>query len=155
GVAGNTELIEYQPGRDVFIWLQAILLFTCILFVPAYTGLRLAAERSEVNVDLLFITTLRPRAIITGKFASAVLLAIMIFSACTPFMSFTYFLRGIDLPSIFFVVGFDFLVVAATVMLSIFIAVIPGNRVLKAFLGVVGILVQLNILIMTISFTIE
>src|SRR5262249_54977439 len=77
----------------------------------------------------------------------------MIFSACTPFMAFTYFLRGIDLPSIFFVITLDFVVVLASVMLTIFLAVVPGNRVLKALLGLVGLIVLLVVLFMTLSST--
>src|SRR5205823_4778714 len=80
--------------------LQGILLFTCLLFIPAYTGIRLAAERSDINVDLLFISTLRPRAIVRGKFVAALVLAVLIFSACTPFMTFSYLLRGLDVPSV-------------------------------------------------------
>lgn len=139
GFEGRLEAADFQAGRDVFAVLQGILLATCLLFLPAYTGFRLAAERSDVNVDLLYITTLKPRSIVWGKFAAALVLALMIFSACTPFMSFTYFLRGIDLPSIFFVITLDFLVVAGAVMLAIFLAVVPGNRVFKALLGLLGL----------------
>jgi hypothetical protein len=154
GVGGRLESIDFQAGRDVFMWLQAILLATCMLFLPAYTGARLAAERSEVNTDLLFITTLQPRKIISGKLASAVILAILIFSACAPFMAFTYFLRGIDLVSIFFVVAMDFFVVLGSVHLMVFLAVIPANRVLKAFLGVIGFAALLFIFGMTLTGTI-
>src|SRR5690349_7996359 len=55
---GRVESIEYQGGRDVFTALQVLLLSTCMLFLPVYTGVRLAAERNELNTDLLFITTL-------------------------------------------------------------------------------------------------
>lgn len=106
-----------------------------MLFIPAYTGLRLAAERSDVNVDLLFVTTLRPRAIIWGKFLAGFILAMLIFSACAPFMTFTYLLRGIDVPSILCVLAIDFLAVLVAVQLVIFVAVIPANRVFKSVLG--------------------
>ncbi|MCI0642232.1 MAG: hypothetical protein L0Y72_18675 [Gemmataceae bacterium] len=154
GVGGRLESIEFQAGRDVFTYFQAILLTTCMLFLPAYTGIRLAAERSEVNTDLLFITTLKPRAIISGKIISAAVLALLIFSACAPFMLFTYFLRGIDWPSIFFVVGLDFAVVIFSVHLVVFLAVIPGNRVLKAVLGMLGFGALVLIFSMAMSGTI-
>ncbi len=152
-IDGRLEQSDFQAGRDVFALLQGVLLATCMLFLPGYTGFRLAAERSDTNVDLLFITTLPSRAIISGKFIAAVLLAAMIFSACTPFMAFTYFLRGIDLPSIFFVVTLDFVVVLASVMLTIFLAVIPANRVLKVLLGLGGLAVLLLVFGMTLSGT--
>lgn len=154
GLSGYLERIDYHVGRDVFTWLQVILLATCMLFLPAYSGARLAAERSEVNTDLLFITTLQPRKIISGKLASSVLIALMIFSACAPFMAFTYFLRGVDLPVIFVVIAGDFLVVLGSVHLMVFLAVIPANRVLKAFLGVVGFGVLVVIFVLTLILSI-
>src|SRR5205807_7480474 len=89
----------FTAGRQVFRILQGILLGTCLL-VPIYAGLRLGAERSDTNVDLLFISTLRPRAIVAGKLLSSLVLVLLVFSACTPFMTFSYLLRGLDIPTI-------------------------------------------------------
>ena len=152
-VSGRLDRSDFQAGRDVFAWLQGVLLATCMLFLPAYTGLRLAAERSDTNVDLLFITTLPARAIISGKFIAAIMIAVMIFSACTPFMAFTYFLRGIDLPSIFFVITLGFVVVLGSVMLAVFLAVIPGNRVVKVLVGLVGLFALLAVFGLTLTGT--
>jgi len=151
GLAGQLQSLDAEMGRSVFSGLQTILVITCLVFLPAYMGFRLAAERSDTNVDLLFITTLRPRAIIWGKFVAAVVLAVLIFSACTPFMTFTYLLRGIDVPSILLVVAIDFLVVAGMVQLAIFLAVIPANWVVKGLLG----LLALGILIFAVGMTIS
>jgi hypothetical protein len=153
GVQGELQSLDAEIGRGVFGALQTILLITCMLFLPAYTGIRLAAERSDINVDLLFVTTLKPRGIIWGKFVAAVLLAVLIFSACTPFMTFTYLLRGIDAPSMLLVVGIDFLVVLAMVQLAIFFAVIPANWVLKGILGLVALGTLLFATAMTLSGT--
>jgi hypothetical protein len=133
-INGRLDQADYQAGREVFGILHGFLLGTCMLFLPGYTGIRLGAERSDTNVDLLFITTLKPRAIVTGKFSAALVLGVMMFSACTPFMAFTYFLRGIDLPSIFVVITLDFLAVMSAVMVAIFLAVIPALRPVKALL---------------------
>ena len=151
GLSGQLQSLDAEIGRSVFWILQVILMITCLLFLPAYTGLRLAAERSDTNVDLLFVTTLRPRAIIWGKFVAAVVIGVLIFSACTPFMVFTYLLRGIEAPSIVLVVGIDFLVVLALVQLAIFFAVIPANWVLKGLIG----LVALGTLVFTIGMTLS
>jgi hypothetical protein len=138
GVDAVSENPENYLGRSVFRVLQGILLGTCLLFIPGYTGLRLASERSEVNLDLLFITTLRPRAIIWGKFLSALILAVVVFSACAPFMTFTYLLRGIDVPTILLILVIDILAVAGAVQICIFMAVVPGNRVAKGLIGLMG-----------------
>jgi hypothetical protein len=155
GLEGRLDSAEFQAGRDVFSVLQGILLATCMLFIPAYTAFRLGAERSDINTDLLFISTLKPRAIIWGKFVAAMVLAVMIFSACMPFMAFTYFLRGIDLPSIFFVIGLDFLVVLAAVMLAIFVAVLPANRIFKALLGIFCLWAMLMMFMGTLAGTLD
>jgi len=143
GVADQSQTLDYEAGRLAFSWLNAFLLGITVLFVPIYTGVRLAAERSDVNVDLLFVTTLRPRAIVTGKLAAAVVITLMIFSACAPFMTFTYLLRGIDLATIFLFIGLNFFVVIACVQLFIFLAVVSTSRVLKVIVGVLGLFVLL------------
>ncbi len=132
---------SFRAGQIVFQFLLGILLGTCLLFVPAYTGIRLAGERADANVDLLFITTLRPRSIIWGKFFAGIVLTILLYSACMPFMTFTYLLRGVDLPSVFILLALDFIVVAVSIQCGILIGCLPTNRVLKVILGVVWLVV--------------
>jgi hypothetical protein len=131
--------VNWQAGREIFQILQGILLGTCMLLIPAYAGVRLAAERSDTNVDLLFISTLRPRGIIAGKLQAAVVLILLIFSACAPFMTFTYLLRGIDIPSIVLVLVLDFLIVLLATQGAIFLGAIPANAAVKLFLGLLGL----------------
>ncbi len=76
--------LNLYAGRGTFEILQGVLLGTCMLLIPAYAGVRLAAEHSDTNVDLLFISTLRARAIIAGKFQAAIVLILLIFSAVRP-----------------------------------------------------------------------
>jgi hypothetical protein len=64
----------------------------------------------------------------------------LIYSACMPFMTFTYFLRGIDLPSIFISLGVGFVVVIACVQAAVFVALIPVNRALKVIFGLVALI---------------
>ena len=135
---------SFNAGLTIFRVLLGILFGTCLLFVPAYTGIRLASERTEANVDLLFITTLRPRSIIWGKFLAGLVLTVLLYSACMPFMSFTYLLRGIDLLSIFILLILDFIVVAVGIQFAILIGCLPANRVFKAILGV-GWLAVMNV----------
>jgi hypothetical protein len=131
--------VNLYAGRQIFEVLQGILLGTCMLLVPTYAGIRLASEHSDNNVDLLFISTLRPRAIIAGKLQAAVVLILLIFSACAPFMTFTYLLRGIDIPSILLVLAVDFLAVLLGTQLTIFLGAAPASWGLKLLLGAVGL----------------
>jgi hypothetical protein len=139
----HPESVDYQAGRTIFLTLQGIMMGTCMLLVPAYAGVRLAAERSDTNVDLLFVSTLKPRAIIWGKFLAATVLVLLIFSACAPFMTFTYLLRGIDIPSILLVLGIDLLAILLATMVAIFFASVPTNLALKIVLLLVGFLALL------------
>lgn len=134
----QAEGIDLHAGRDLFTMIQVILLLTCMVFVPAYAGIRLAAEHSDTNVDLLFISTLRPRSIILGKFLATLVLIGLVFSACAPFMAFSYLLRGIDLPTVLLVLAADALVVLGTAQLAIFLATILVPRPVKALIGMVG-----------------
>ena len=149
---------SFDAGLKIFRVLLWNLLATCVLFVPAYTGFRLISERADANVDLLFITTLRPRSIIWGKFLAGIILTVLLYSACMPFMTFTYLLRGIDLPSIFILLALDFVVVAVGIQCAILIGCIPANRGLKVILGVVWlviIFVGLNIITLFSMFLLD
>jgi ABC-type transport system involved in multi-copper enzyme maturation permease subunit len=58
-------------GAQIFQVFTAILTGASLLFIPLYVGVRLAAERQDSNLDLLYITTLSPGQIIRGKFLAA------------------------------------------------------------------------------------
>jgi hypothetical protein len=140
------ESTDFRAGRTVFMILQGVMLATCMLLVPAYAGVRLALERSDTNVDLLFISTLKPRKIIAGKCIAAVTLILLIFSACAPFLTFSYLLRGLDIPTVLSVLGFDFLSVLTATQVFLFLAAVPTNRWAKGMLllaGLVGLLLLL------------
>jgi hypothetical protein len=138
--ASNLES-NFDAGRTVFLILFGILLAISLLFVPLYSGVRLAAERSETNLDLLFITTIKPRSIIAGKLMASVTLTVLVFSACLPFMTFTYFLRGIDLPSMLVALALGFTVVLVSSQMAIFVGCLPLGRAFKFMLGLMLLVV--------------
>ncbi|MGH9844028.1 MAG: hypothetical protein ACREEM_35300, partial [Blastocatellia bacterium] len=150
-LSSGESLLDFTSGRSVFMILFAILQGVGMLFVPIYTAARLAAERSDTNVDLLFITTLKPRSIITGKMLAALTLGVLIYSACMPFITFTYFLRGIDLPTIFLSLGFGFAVVIACTQLAVVIACMPVNRAFKVILGIMALVLFVIAYVMTMT----
>ena len=143
---------RYDAGRNAFMFLLAILMAICLIFVPAYTAIRLAFER-DTNVDLLFVTTIKPSAIVWGKLFAALTITVLIFSACMPFMVFTYWLRGIDLPSIFVLLMASFLVVAVAVQLATFVACLPSGRVLKILLSLLALILFLQAFIATLTWS--
>jgi hypothetical protein len=131
-----------RGGQDLFIGLFVVLVTTCMVFVPLYAAVRLTMERNDSNIDLLFITTIAPSAIIRGKFWAAVALTGLIYSAAMPYLTLTYLLRGIDLPSIFFALGIAFLCTAIVTMLAIFVGSIAGGMLLRILM--LGILLWLG-----------
>jgi hypothetical protein len=54
-------------------------------------------------------------------------------------MTFTYLLRGIDIPSILLVLGMDFLAVLLGTQLAIFLGAVPANWGMKFLLGLTGL----------------
>ena len=124
-----------SAGQELFGWLFVVLALTCLVFVPLYAGIRLTMERNDANIDLLFTTTIPPAAIIRGKFWAAVALTALIYSACMPFLTFTYLLRGIDLPSIFFSLAIAFACTAGVTMLAIFVGSVAGGWLLRLLLA--------------------
>jgi hypothetical protein len=133
---------DTQTGSEALLWLQGIVVGTCLLFLPLYAGARLAAERSDTNVDLLFITTIPTRAIIRGKLLVTAIIAGLIYSACMPFMTLTFLLRGVDLPSIVLVLAAGFLAVVGSIQLGILLSSLTLHRGMRFLLGL-GLIVGL------------
>ena len=129
---------DAELGRQMFQMFTVILAGASILFIPLYIGGRLGAERMESNHDLLYVSTLSPVRIIRGKFFCGAYLALLFFSVCLPFMTLTNLLRGIDLPSVFFILAVLFLVVCALNQVAIFLACLPLNRAFKLLLALGG-----------------
>ena len=148
GVINPSTLLS--TGRTMFHSLFAVLSAACIYFVPAYSGIRLAMERSNSNLDLLYVTTISPGRIIRGKLLAGTIITIILFSAALPFMSVTFLLRGIDLPSISIVLIMTFLVVLFAVQGVVFLACIPCTRAFKALIGL-AVAGGLSALIITVN----
>jgi len=132
------EGVDEQLGGTMFEMFISILAVASILFIPLYTGIRVAVERQESNPDLLYASTLTPGQIIRGKFLCGAYVAVLFFSACMPFMAFTNQLRGVDLPSVFFILFVLFLVVCAMNQVAIFLACLPMSKPFKILIGLYG-----------------
>lgn len=79
--------------------------FICLsvvhFFIIPYSAYRsLAREREDETWVLLVLTGLGPRKILRGKMASYLVQAGLYASAVGPFLLFSYYLNGIDLPTI-------------------------------------------------------
>ncbi|MGE0084232.1 MAG: hypothetical protein AB7S75_07390 [Desulfococcaceae bacterium] len=131
-------------GRDAFEILFGVLVFSVILFVPVYTGARMSLERSAENMDLLFATAILPGTVIRGKLYAGLVITLLFFSACLPFMTLTWFLRGVDLPSVFVILCMAFLGIAASIQFALCMGCSSYNRFFRMVLGIItlGLLIS-------------
>ena len=104
--------------------------------VPFAAFRSLAAEREDNTYDLLSITTLRPRQIISGKLGSAVVQMAVYFSAITPCLAFTYLLRGVDVPTIALILAYTFVASLALAMFGLLLATLTQQRYHQVILSV-------------------
>lgn len=123
-------------GADTFTTLFFVMFTATVFFIPLYGGLRMAVERSDSNVDLLFVTTIRPRTIVIGKLLTLMALTALIFSASLPFLVFSYVLRGIDVLTIFFVLAIGFIAVTTASIVALFLGCIPASKPFRFVLGI-------------------
>lgn len=123
-------------GGTLMLWYYGILAFPLAVVVPYAAFRSLAAEREDNTYDLLSITTLRPRQIISGKLGSSVVQMGVFFSAITPCLAFTYLLRGIDLPTIALLLAYLFFWSLGLSMIGILLATLTKRRFAHVFLSV-------------------
>ncbi|MBX3427782.1 MAG: hypothetical protein KF688_19035 [Pirellulales bacterium] len=90
------EIYWGAAGREMLIAYFAVLAFPLCVVVPYSAYRSLAVEKEENTYDLLSITTLASRQIITGKLLSAGAQIVAYFSAVAPCIAFTFLLRGVD-----------------------------------------------------------
>jgi hypothetical protein len=137
GVAVIGPRIYYSADGGILLWwYYAVLSFPLSVVVPYAAFRSLAAEREDNTYDLLSITTLKPRQIISGKLASAVVQMAVYFSAVTPCIAFTYLLRGIDMPTIAVMLAYTFFVSLGLSMIAILLATLCQQRFSQVLVSV-------------------
>lgn len=129
GVALIGPSIYYAAGGGELLRGYYFILTLPLLVVVPFAAFRsLASEREDNTYDLLSITTLRPRQIISGKLASAVVQMIVFYSAIMPCLAFTYLLRGVDAPTIALLLAYTFFASFALSMLGLLLATLSRQR---------------------------
>ncbi|HZZ27119.1 MAG TPA: hypothetical protein VFE46_03855 [Pirellulales bacterium] len=124
-------------GPDMFFVYYLILAFPLILIVPYSTFRSLIAEREDNTYELVAITTLRPRQIVAGKLGSSVAQMAVYFSAVAPCLAFTYLLRGIDAPTICWILFYTFLASLGFSLCALLLATIAKEKHWQIMLAVV------------------
>lgn len=156
GVAMIGPSIYYAAGGAELLRAYYLVLSLPLLVVVPFAAFRsLAAEREDNTYELLSITTLRPRQIIGGKLASAVVQMIVYFSAIMPCLAFTYLLRGVDAPSIALLLAYTFLASLALSMFGLLLATLSTQRFGHVLLSVAFVALLLYNFVTTQLFATE
>jgi len=129
GVAMIGPDIHYGArGAEMFVGYYCILAFPLLVIVPFGAFRGLTSEKEDRTYDLLSITALRPRQIISGKLGSAFLQMAIYLSAISPCLGFTYMLRGIDFPTIIAFLFYLILASAAFSMIAMLLSTLTGSK---------------------------
>lgn len=100
--------VEHRKVGGTFFFAYYVVLSVAIFLIVPFGAFRsLLSERDQFTWEVLSITTLKPRQVVWGKLASAVVQLFIYYSAITPFIAFAQLLKGIDIPAIAFVLLFS------------------------------------------------
>ena len=155
-VAGIGPRIFYSAeGGTLLAWYYAVLALPLIVVVPLASFRSLTTEREDNTYDLLSITALKPRQIISGKLGSSVAQMAVYLSAITPCLAFTYLLRGVDLPTIIVLLVYTFFWSLGLSMIGLLLAALTPQRFVQVFVLVAFVAGLLTMLWLAIVMGIE
>jgi ABC-type transport system involved in cytochrome c biogenesis permease component len=121
--------IYYTPsGQRMLLGYYFVLAVPMLLVVPLAAYRSLEGEVDDGTLELLTITSLSPRQIVTGKLASAALQMLLYFVALFPSVAYAYTLRGVDLPTIALLIGILIVSGLGLTMVALALAPVSGGR---------------------------
>jgi hypothetical protein len=141
GVALWSPGIYFSAGGPYLLLGYCIILNVPLMLVVPFSAFRsLASECEQGTFEMMSITTLSSRQIVTGKLGSAVLQMLVYYSAITPCIAFTYMLRGVDVISIFLVLGYTFLCSLLASAIALMMATVTRSQAWQILISVVVLL---------------
>jgi hypothetical protein len=143
GVVLNGPAIEYgAAGRMFFAWYAGVLGFATLFVVPFGAFRSMLNERDYNTYELLSISTLSPRQIVTGKLQSSLVQVLIYYSAIAPFIAFTSLLQGFDLPLVALVLSIGLLWSLFVSMVAIMLSTLANSRQWQAIttIGMIALL---------------
>jgi hypothetical protein len=124
----------YRARGNTYFFTYFVCLGLVHFFVIPYSAYRsLAREREDETWVLLALTGLGPRRILRGKVTSFLAQAALYASAVGPFLLFSYYLNGIDLPTILIVLGLGAAWLVFLTVLGVCAATLADGRLGRAF----------------------
>ncbi len=135
-------MVAYANVRDAGLTTHGqsffFAFFFCLgvvhFFIIPYSAYRsLAREREDETWVLLILTGLGPRRILRGKVASFLVQAGLYASAAGPFLLFSYYLNGIDLPTILLILALGASWLVFLTLVAVCAATLADARMGRAF----------------------
>ncbi|TSC29403.1 ABC transporter permease [Corallococcus sp. Z5C101001] len=145
-----------REGRAYFFSFFVCLGLVHFGVIPFNAYRSLAREREDETWSLLLLTGLGPRRILRGKVTSFLVQAALYASAVGPFLLFSYFLNGIDLPTILMVLLMGGAWLVFLTLVSVCAATLADSRMGRAFVrfALVGALVVTFFQSLTFAFVV-
>lgn len=126
-----------SAGRSMLQAIIPVIAVTTAGCIPLFAFIRMTTELSDSRLDLMFTTSLSPWAMVRGKFYANLIVALVIISACTPFLAITYMLRGIDIPTIFLALAFLIVMNTLAIQAGLMAGALPFSANFKKLIGIV------------------
>ena len=138
GAVQQMPRIYYAPTGIFLLGGYYLILAVPLLIIVPYSAFRsLSAEREDGTYELLAITTLSSRQIVTGRLGSAILQMIVYYSVLAPCMAFTFLLRGVDILTIFMFLFYTFLASVLFSAIGLMVASLSAARSWQMLMTVV------------------
>jgi hypothetical protein len=126
---------EYRTLGGTFFFAYYVVLAVAVFIVVPFGAFRsLLSERDLHTWEVLSITTLKPRQIVWGKLLSSLVQIFIYYSAITPFMAFAVLLKGVDVPTIAFILVASLFWSMALSMIGLTISTFGSQRYWQVFL---------------------
>ncbi len=122
--------IFYMPAAGTaLLYGYAYILLVPLLIIIPFTAFRsLTSEIEESTFELLSITSLSAKQIVSGKMATAALQILLYVSALVPNIMLTYMLRGVSLVSILVLLGMTIVYSVTLVSVALLVATVSRTR---------------------------
>ena len=88
-------------GGEIFTWIMVTQIFLVLFITPAITSGSITIEHEQRTMDLLMLTRISRRSIITGKLFSAVSFTALLLISSLPLISICFMLGSVDPAMVF------------------------------------------------------
>lgn len=123
-------------GPAMFFVYYIILAAPLLIVIPYVAFHSMSSERQDRTYELVSITSLNARQILTGKLCGSGLQMMVYLSALFPCLAFTYLLRGLNIFSVFLVVAYTCFLSLGLSMLGLMLAALSPPRQRQIVQGV-------------------